>query len=137
MYSINAMFLSYLSSKISVSESVNKTFVWYYERFWNQSEYLNKNIAHNIYCLNLFGEPIISLDSFTEKVSNPIVISTYPSNNQSDVPTNVEIVVKFDRNIDKRTVTSTNFILKEGTKIIQGNLNYNEKDFSIVFKPLT
>ncbi|MCX8094712.1 MAG: stalk domain-containing protein [Caldisericia bacterium] len=135
MYTLNAMFLNFLSSKNTIGESIYKTISWYYEKFWNQSVNLNKILAHNIYCLNIFGEPIISLETFTEKVINPKVIYTNPSNNQSDVPINIEIVIKFDRNLDKKTVNLNNLIVQEGTKIVQGYLNYNEIEFSIIFKP--
>ncbi|MDI6861177.1 MAG: stalk domain-containing protein [Caldisericia bacterium] len=137
MYYMNATFLNFLSSNDSVGVALNKSYISYYKNFWDWDIDLNKVIAHNIYCLNLFGEPILSLTSFSEKISNPKIISTYPSNNQSDVPTNIDIIVKFDRNIDKRTVTSTNFIVQEETKTLQGNLIYNDLDFSIIFKPLT
>lgn len=137
MYYMNATFLNFLSSNDTVGEALNKSYISYYKNFWDWDPNLNKVLAHNIYCLNLFGEPILSIGSFTEKVSNPKILSTYPSNNQSDVPTNIDIVVKFDRNIDKRTVNLTNFIVQEDSKVVQGNLIYNDSDFSIIFKPFS
>ncbi|MGC8942720.1 MAG: stalk domain-containing protein [Caldisericia bacterium] len=134
-YSMNAMFLNYLSKNEKVGDAINKTTQWYYNNFSKEGVPLIYILAHNIYCMNLYGEPIISLESFKDKVQNPKILNTKPENNQFDVPINTEIVVKFDRNIDKNSINSKNFIVQEGLNNVQGNLSYNESEFSVVFKP--
>ncbi|MBC7194648.1 MAG: Ig-like domain-containing protein [Caldisericia bacterium] len=136
-YSMDAMLLSYLSENLNIGDALNKATQWYYDNFSGTNHSLDIVLAHNIYCINFFGEPILNLKSFYEKTQNPKIISTKPENNQVDVPIDTEIVVKFDRNINKNSVNSKNFIVQEGSNLIQGNLSYNESEFSIVFKPIS
>ncbi len=134
-YSMIAMLLKYLSENLNIGDALNKAMEWYYENFSGENDLLRSVLAHNIYCINLFGEPILNIKSFSEKVQNPKILSTKPENNQVDVSTDTDIVVKFDRNIDKNSVNTKNFIVQEGSNLVQGNLTYNESEFSIVFKP--
>jgi hypothetical protein len=135
MYSLSAMTLNYLSSGDFLGDALNKAYSWYYQTFSSDSDIL-ETIAHNIYCFNLYGEPILSIKSFIDTSRNPKIINTDPMNNQENVPINTNIIVKFDKNIDKKSVNSKNFIVQEGTNLIQGELSYNDNEFSIVFKPL-
>ncbi|HQJ56262.1 MAG TPA: stalk domain-containing protein [Caldisericia bacterium] len=135
MYSLNSIVLKNLSDGFSLGESVNKAIEWYYEMFYTKYTDGRKTFAHNIYALNLFGDPIIGLYSLKDVTSKPKVIKTVPSNSQSDVPINTSIKIQFDRNIDRTTVTNKNVIVQEGTTTLSGNLEYNENEFSIIFKP--
>jgi len=136
MYSLNAMIIKNLASNLSIGESLSKTVSWYYDTFYTNFSNARPALTHNIYCLNLFGEPIVGLYSFNDVSVKPKIVNTMPSNNQSDVAINTNIKIQFDRNIDKTTVNSKNIIVQEGVNIIQGKIEYNENEFSIIFTPM-
>lgn len=135
MYSLNAIIIKNLASNLSIGESLSKTISWYYDTFYTNFTSGRAYLAHNIYCLNLFGEPIIGLFSFNDVSIKPKIINTVPSNNQEDVSINSIIKVQFDRNIDKSLVNSKNIIVQEGFNLIQGKIEYKESEFSIIFTP--
>lgn len=135
MFSLNAIIIKNLASNLSIGESLSKTISWYYDTFYTNFTSGRAFLAHNIYCLNLFGEPIIGLLSFNDVSIKPKIINTITSNNQEDVSINSIIKIQFDRNIDKSLVNSKNIIVQEGVNLIQGKIEYKESEFSIIFTP--
>ena len=56
--------------------------------------------------------------------NSPVVISTDPANNASNVPLNKIITASFSTTMDATSINNTTFLLKEGTNNITGVVSY-------------
>jgi hypothetical protein len=69
----------------------------------------------------------------TGKVISPTVISTNPINNETNVARNITVTAKFSMPMDNASLTTSTFILKQGTNVIAGVVSY--ADSVVSFNP--
>ena len=66
---------------------------------------------------------------------NPMVISTNPLNNATNVVLNKEVVVNFNMPMNQTTLNSNSFTIKQGVNVIAGSVSYTGT--TAYFKPNT
>ena len=135
-YSLRAIVLKELSEGKSQGEAINNALKWYADTYYTQFTQIRKTLAHNIYDLNLFGDPIAGLYTLEEKHTSPQIISTKPENNEVDVAPSTIISVKFDRSMDKKSINENSFLLSTDEMYVKGNITYNDNEFTAYFRPL-
>ncbi len=68
-------------------------------------------------------------------ISTPVVISTIPTDTDTDVPINGQITAIFSEEMDSTTIISTNFTVYNGTTPVSGTVTYNIPNKTAVFAP--
>ncbi|MDY6933388.1 MAG: Ig-like domain-containing protein [Spirochaetota bacterium] len=67
-------------------------------------------------------------DQTSEDITPPIVVSTAPKNNATDVSVISSIVVRFSEEMNINTVTPDRFCVSDGTGYIDGTVEYSNKE---------
>jgi hypothetical protein len=67
----------------------------------------------------------------------PTVVSTNPANGATGVPIDQKITATFSRSMDRATITSATFTLKQGTTAVRGTVSYASATQTATFAPLT
>jgi RHS repeat-associated protein len=67
----------------------------------------------------------------------PTVTETNPTNNQTNVSTQSNIIIKFSKPLDPDTVNTTNILIKESAtgKVVSGVLTYDYENNQAIFNP--
>ena len=136
-YALRAMMLKSLSKGEPEGDAINKAIEWYADSFYNQYPSIQKTLVHNIYDMNLFGDPLVGLYTLEEKHTSPQIISTDPQDGATDVPPNIRISVKFDRSMDEESINENTFIVLKNGENIRGRVEYDDTDFTAYFTPLS
>jgi len=74
---------------------------------------------------------IIPADAF----STPRLLESYPYPDQKKIPVNAEFHFRFNKRIKLETINGFNFLLKKGNIPLSGLISYDDKSFSVIFKP--
>jgi ribulose 1,5-bisphosphate synthetase/thiazole synthase len=75
-------------------------------------------------------------DDFTAKLGKcPLVVSTNPTNNATNVPVNQVVTATFNEQMNPETFTTGSFTLQQGTTVISGSLSYNATNYTVSFTP--
>ncbi|TVQ79842.1 MAG: DUF3494 domain-containing protein [Flavobacteriales bacterium] len=72
-------------------------------------------------------------DSKVNASDQPIVLSTSPKTNDSNVAHNKVISVNFNKEMKGSTITSSSFSVKKGSSAVAGSITYSEK--TVLFTP--
>lgn len=134
-YVLRAMFMKSLSEGKPEGDAINEAISWYADRFYAALPTIRGTLAHNIYDLNLFGDPILGLYTLEEKHTSPQIISTYPEDKAVDTPPNTKISVKFDRSMDETSINKNTFIVSSDEGKVNGDITYNDEEFTAYFTP--
>lgn len=74
-------------------------------------------------------------DDDDPKVVVPAVVSSNPAENDVDVATNSSVQVTFNKEMNGETISTTSFILKEGSNDVVGTVSYSNK--TATFTPIS
>lgn len=80
--------------------------------------------------LSVFMIGSINQSTVTQENSvtnEPSIVSTFPSDGETDVPRNVVIEVTFSEEVDSVSMNNSTFTLMQGTERVEGTLEYSDK----------
>ncbi len=125
------------SSKFEIARNLSDTgfYVWDTSNLPNGSYFICIVISDSKDYTYRYSDGKLTIDHTID--SNRLsVISTDPSADATNVPINQVIKVRFNKNIDKSTLTSEFFIVTDTLhRKIEGLMHYNDTKFEIIFYP--